>query len=84
MSAQTFAPLRHLAERGSLPSVLITFTDDGGIEFGAEPDGDVMWHNTRNRLVPIHAARQPYALSALQGPATAKRATAQTIQRLAV
>jgi hypothetical protein len=45
-SAETFAPLRELAERGSLPSVHITFKDDCGIEFGASPDGNAkIWHN---------------------------------------
>ena len=39
MSAESFAPLRDLAERGSLPSVPITFKDDCGITFGASPGG---------------------------------------------
>ena len=65
VSAATFAPLRELAERGILPAAHLTFKDDRGITWGASPDADeVLWQNSKFKLVPVHEAKFSYDFAA--------------------
>jgi hypothetical protein len=61
VSAATFAPLRDMAARGTLPSVHLTFKDDRGIAFDGSPDGDVLWQNSKQNMVPAHEILIAYA-----------------------
>jgi hypothetical protein len=71
VSDATFTLLRDLAERGSLPSVRLTFKDDRGIKFGASPDGEELeWDNAKHKLVPVHEVEFSYAFAVRERAAT--------------